>query len=62
MGLRWSWDFGVRYAVIESNCLHLVQYIEQLWNHDVEVRQEGVITEIKEVISLCSRPWDTRIV
>ena len=56
MGLRWSWDFGVRHVLIESDCLHLVQDIEQLWDHDVEVQQEGVSAEVKEIISLCRRP------
>ena len=25
MGLKWSWDFGVQYLVIESDCLELVK-------------------------------------
>ena len=40
----------------------LVQDIEQLWDHDVEVQRERVSAEVKEIISLCSRPWDIRIV
>ena len=52
----------MRHVLIESDCLHLVQDIEQFWDSDVEVQWEGVRAEIKEIISLCSHPWDIRIV
>ena len=52
----------MRHALVESDCLHLVQDIEQLLDHDVEVQREGVSAEVKEIISLCNRPWDIRIV
>ena len=52
----------MRHALIESDCLLLVQDIEQLWDHDVEVRREGVSAEVKENTSFSSRPWDIRIV
>ena len=57
MGLKWSWEFGVRYLVIESDCLELVHQIEKYRevNEDMEI-------EMMEILSFFRREWDMSII
>ena len=52
MGLKWSWDFGVKHLVVESYCFELVQQIE---NSRSDVFQEG-LEELKEILLFFQRP------
>ena len=58
MGLKWSWDFGVRHLVIESDCLELVQEIEKIRVCDID---GSVQSEMKEIMSFFYRAWELRI-
>ena len=59
MGLKWSWNFGVRHLVIESDCLELVQEIEKIRADDTD----GFIqSEMKEIMSFFHRDWELQIV
>ena len=57
MGLKWSWDFGVKHLVVESDCFELVQQIE---NSRSDVFQEGP-EELKEILLFFVRPWELHI-
>ena len=50
MGLKWSWEFGVRHLILESDCLELVQDIEQYREMD-----GNGTNEMEEILSLCRR-------
>ena len=56
MGLKWSWEFGVRHLILESDCLELVQDIEQYREMD-----GNGTNEMEEILSLCRRAWDVQI-
>ena len=51
MGLKWSWEFGVRHLILESDCLELVQDIERYRETDGDSRTN----EMEEILTLCRR-------
>ena len=56
MGLRWSWDYGARCLVLETDCLEAVQILEDLSESDFA--NSSIIREIK---SMLNRDWDVQI-
>ena len=63
MGLKWSWDFGVRHLVLKSDCLELVQEIERHRDYNEDVLAHMRLSELKEeIVSFFNRACDLQVV
>ena len=56
MGLRWCWDYGIKSVVIETDCLEVVECLNNL---PMETSEHGHIFE--EIEGMLRRDWEAHV-